>query len=76
MFVLMNLQALVMKNYQIPIMLLTRLHELSVGPIAIGQKEEVEGTVRHLFVAFVDIIVKCHQFPDGLTMVLLPVIER
>lgn len=65
-----------MKDYQIPIMLLTRLNEMLVGSIASGQKEEVEGTVRQLFVAFVDIIVKCNQFPDGLVKVLLPVIER
>ena len=70
------LQILLMKEYTLPIMLLTQAANQSAGT----GLDEIEGMTRrpvaNPFQPFVEIFMQCTQFPDAIAKVLVPVIER
>ncbi|KAK6179051.1 hypothetical protein SNE40_011497 [Patella caerulea] len=72
------LQALIMKDYTLPIMLLTRvasLDSMSSGGSNGLQSEQKKDCCR-IFSAVLSILSQCSHFPDGVAKVLMPVIDR
>ena len=64
-----------MKDYTLPIMLLTQTARQWTDSQTDTQSADQEG-FRDIFTSFLDLLLACSDFPDAVSKVLVPVIER
>ena len=66
-----------MKEYTLPIMLLTKMAVQSQSPSeGAADATEDEAAVQDVFNSFVDVLLQCNNFPAALTRITIPVLDR